>query len=467
MTAARGAAPSYPPRVVVLAGRRRDRAARRRPRGQVIVTPPPSGRSAGPAAAPAPPPPGRPAPAAGRDGPASRRPRRSRRPGLRPGHGVRHPVAPTPRTGCASVSSAATSSSPSTQDGAFQDRNTFFVLRPIMAGNFFKEWIHFWTSFEFAANPPYLLDSYVELAPWKEFGAPHRSAVHPCSIATSTSGRRRSCSPSGRRSASTSGPAATRASPPWGRSPGSSSTGRASTPARRCGSSTPCRATTSLEARVTWNPHGPHGRHRVPVHRRPRSRAVPRVGDAAGLLRQVQSATENFNPSTFRFETMADAARPTRQAAGSADFWLQGRCFTFYRRRLRPAHEPAMARVVHVGRRLGPGRRACSSPRRWTSRTRINWLNPSIDLANDRFYSLEGSSRIRLALAGPGPEASVRVTATRIRPAWPRSATSRSSPRRAAPSSQRCSSTSRSDVGCSRADEFDAPSGRGAILEPN
>ncbi len=44
------------------------------------------------------------------------------------------------------------------------------MLRPILSGNFFKEWIHFWTSFEFASNPPYLLDSYVEIQPIKEFG---------------------------------------------------------------------------------------------------------------------------------------------------------------------------------------------------------------------------------------------------------------------------------------------------------
>ena len=56
---------------------------------------------------------------------------------------------------------------PTYSDGAWQQRPTFFVLRPFLGGNFFREWIHFWTSVEFASNPPYLLDSYVELAPSK------------------------------------------------------------------------------------------------------------------------------------------------------------------------------------------------------------------------------------------------------------------------------------------------------------
>ena len=39
------------------------------------------------------------------------------------------------------------------------------TLRPLIEGNIYKKWIRFWTSLELASNPMYLLDSYVELQP--------------------------------------------------------------------------------------------------------------------------------------------------------------------------------------------------------------------------------------------------------------------------------------------------------------
>jgi hypothetical protein len=52
----------------------------------------------------------------------------------------------------------------------WQDRQTFFVLRPYLSGTIYKPWLTFYTSFEFASNPPFLLDSYVEIKPWDWFG---------------------------------------------------------------------------------------------------------------------------------------------------------------------------------------------------------------------------------------------------------------------------------------------------------
>jgi hypothetical protein len=56
------------------------------------------------------------------------------------------------------------------QEGDYGNRRAFFVLRPIFAGTFFKEWIRFWTSLELVSNPPYLLDSYVEVQPRPAIG---------------------------------------------------------------------------------------------------------------------------------------------------------------------------------------------------------------------------------------------------------------------------------------------------------
>jgi len=44
------------------------------------------------------------------------------------------------------------------------------TLRPVVAGYVYKKWIRFATSMELAANPPYLLSAYVELQPTESFG---------------------------------------------------------------------------------------------------------------------------------------------------------------------------------------------------------------------------------------------------------------------------------------------------------
>lgn len=55
-------------------------------------------------------------------------------------------------------------------NGKAQLANPFMTLRPVLEGNLYKKWIRFWTSLELAANPVYLLDSYVEIEPVPEFG---------------------------------------------------------------------------------------------------------------------------------------------------------------------------------------------------------------------------------------------------------------------------------------------------------
>jgi len=132
---------------------------------EVMVTPPPDPGAAAGAPAPPPAPPPAPAEKKAPATPAEKKPPA----GYVPGTGFviqSDDAAYRLRVGL----QAAYKFEPVYQDGDFQDRNTFFVLRPIMSGNFLREWIHFWTSFEFAANPPYLLDSYIEIFPWKEFG---------------------------------------------------------------------------------------------------------------------------------------------------------------------------------------------------------------------------------------------------------------------------------------------------------
>jgi hypothetical protein len=55
------------------------------------------------------------------------------------------------------------------ENGVSQQRAAFFLIRPSIGGNLFQKWIHFRTSLELAANPVFLLNSWVEFAFLKEF----------------------------------------------------------------------------------------------------------------------------------------------------------------------------------------------------------------------------------------------------------------------------------------------------------
>ena len=276
---------------------------------------------------------------------------------------------------------------PTYADGAWQQRNTFFVLRPFLGGNFFRDWIHFWTSFEFAANPPYLLDSYVEFAPSKLFTLRVGQQWTPFD-------RHEYFGPQ------------EILFPEWapvseyfwsGRDKGFTALG---TLAEQLDyylgvySGTPLRQYNALpgnyvlEARFTWNPLGPTATTEFPyiVSEGP----VPfRVSATLqGYYGKVQSATENFNPSTFRFETEA-TGETNRQAAGGADFWLQMPWLYFYVDGFVRRTEPSMAaRYTSVGVWGQVG--VPLVPKTLDIATRFNWLDASIDLGDDDFYSLEG-----------------------------------------------------------------------------
>lgn len=274
------------------------------------------------------------------------------------------------------------------QNGDFTDRNTFFVLRPFIGGNFFKEWIHFWTSFEFASNPPYLLDSYVELAPIKEFTLRIGQQWTPFD-------RHEYFGPQ------------EILFPDWapvseyfwtGRDKGVLALGTLFEKLDYYAgvfSGTPLRQFNALpgnyvfQGRVTVNPMGPTGTTEFPyvVSDGP----VPwRVSmTLQGSYGKVQQASENFNPSTFRFETMA-SGETRKQALGGADFWLQGPWIYFFVDAFIRRTEPMLGatKYTQVGAWGQVGVPLISKT--LDIATRFNWLNPSTSLSNDLFYSLEG-----------------------------------------------------------------------------
>jgi hypothetical protein len=273
------------------------------------------------------------------------------------------------------------------QNGEWVDRNTFFVLRPFIGGNFFKKWIQFWTSFEFASNPPYLLDSYVELSPWKEFGLRIGQQWTPFD-------RHEYLGPQ------------EILFPEWapvseyfwtGRDKGITALGVLGGQVEYWAgvySGTPLRQYNALpgnyvlEGRVTWSPFGLIGSNEFPYITEEDGAPFKISATLEGYYGKVQEATQNFNPSTFRFET-EETGMTHKEGAGSADLWMQGRMFAFLTEAFVRHTTPAMGSAftsVGVWGQIG----VPLVTRTLDIATRINWLNASTSLSNDQFYSIEG-----------------------------------------------------------------------------
>ncbi len=310
---------------------------------QVLVTPPlPSGPVT--TEAPAPPPP----PAAAPPPPPAPPPEKMPVAGYVLGrHRVRDPVRTTPPIACASGCRPATSSSRVYQDGDYQNRNTFFVLRPILSGNFFKEWIHFWTSIELASNPPFLLDSYVEIQPLKEFGLRIGQQFTPYD-------RHEYFGPQ------------EILFPEWapvseyfwtGRDKGVTAMGTIAGQLEYWAGVYFAHAAASVqllpgnyvaEGRVTLSPLGLVGATEFAYILSDKPLPFRVSATLQGYNGKVQSATENFNPSTFRYQVMA-TGETTKDSAGGADLWIQGPRFVFFAdatvRHTTPATGPSFTSV--------------------------------------------------------------------------------------------------------------------------
>jgi hypothetical protein len=107
-----------------------------------------------------------------------------------------------------------------------------------------------------------------------------------------------------------------------------------------------------------------------------------------GYNDKIQSATENFNPSTFRYQVMA-TGETTKNSAGGADLWIQGPRFVFFSegfvRHTTPPTGPSFTSVGAWGQ-VG----VMILDRTMDAGVRLDWLNPSTDLSDDQFYSAEG-----------------------------------------------------------------------------
>jgi hypothetical protein len=144
-----------------------------------------------------------------------------------------------------------------------------------------------------------------------------------------------------------------------------------------------------LEARATFNPMGPAAANEAMYITS--EEPVPfRVSfTVQGFHGNVEGAVEDFNPSSFRFDTEGSGVR-REQTVGSADIWLQGESFTAlaegYIRRTDPSGADASYTSLGVWGQVG----VMVIDRLVDVGLRANLLQANTDLDNDLFYSVEG-----------------------------------------------------------------------------
>jgi hypothetical protein len=278
---------------------------------------------------------------------------------------------------------------PTYQAGDFQDRRAFFVLRPIFAGNIYKTWIRFWTSLELNSNPPYLLDSYVEVQPMPELGV--RVGQQYTLISRHEQfGPQQILFPEWAPVAEYFWTGRDKGVTVWGLLADAHAEYYAGLYA-----GSPLRQFTNIsgnyvvEARLVWNPLGAPGSTEYP-YVSDKSSPFRISGSLQGYQGKVQLAEENFNPSTFRFEAMTTGTT-RKQLCGAADVFLQSQWFAAtaegYYRHTDPETVASGDTYDSVGvwGQIG----VLIWPHTMDVGLRFNWLDPSVDLDNDTFVSGE------------------------------------------------------------------------------
>jgi hypothetical protein len=275
-------------------------------------------------------------------------------------------------------------------DGDSQNRSGFFVLRPTLSGNIAKPWIRYWFSMELAANPPFILDAYAEIQPWDTFGLRVGQQYTPFS-------RHEYYGPQ------------QILFPEWSPVANYFWSGRDKGLLVYGGiadhlldyyvgifSGTPLRQFTNIDgnyeaqARVTVSPLGEAGVTEFP-YIVARGDPLPpfRVSFTAnGYYGKIQRGVENFNPSTFTFEVTPEG-ESRRGGTFGADVFVQGGPFVAfgeaYVRKLDPTTGDDFTSTGawgQVGMLLVP---------RWLDvGIRAHFVDPSRDVANDRFRAIEG-----------------------------------------------------------------------------
>ncbi|MCY1035013.1 porin [Corallococcus sp. BB11-1] len=273
------------------------------------------------------------------------------------------------------------------QDGESKSRTAFPFLRPRIYGNVYRPWISFWTSLELASPlAPYVLDSYVDLQPWKVAGVRVGQHYTPLSRHESL-GPQQILFPE----------FAPVANYFWtGRDKGVTFMGTTDTLEYYAGiyGGSPLRSITSdpgrwvSNARLTVSPMGPMGYGELPYIMSDEKGAPLRVSfTVQGAGGKVERRDENFNVETGGFDITDEGVR--KFATGGVDFMLQAQRFTFfmeaYLERTNPEETGssytsvgawAQADYVFYKKVLDAG-------------VRLSWLDASRELTDDTLYIAE------------------------------------------------------------------------------
>lgn len=281
-----------------------------------------------------------------------------------------------------------------TINGKAQVQSPFVTLRAIMEGNIYRKWIRFWTSMELAANPVYLLDSYVEIQPLDEIGLRIGQQWTPISRHEYLYGPHQLLFPDWDQVSNYF----------WtGRDKGITAFGSFAKNlfAYQVGAylGSPLRQFETIRgnylftARAELNPRGVPGNTEFAYAEKDNDKPVPfkyAIG-VNGWTSKANSSVENFNPSTFMFETVPTGVTTVNHGVG-ADFLLQSNrvmaLVEWYFRRTDP-HQglPKYSATGGFGQ-LG----YLFYKRKLDAAVRLSWADVNLDEGHDQVYGVELNS---------------------------------------------------------------------------
>jgi hypothetical protein len=282
-------------------------------------------------------------------------------------------------------------------NGQSQNRDTIYAVRPSLRGNAVRPWLRFLLEVELAQNPPYLLYSHLEIRPIPAFGIRVGQQNTPFSRHENR-GFTRILFPDTDAVAEYF----------WtGRDKGLTAFGDlgsdrvdyeagiyAGSPLRQF---TTVAGNYVLEGRLAVNPLGKPSDTEF-AYALGSDPAPSRLSVAVqGYYGRVQTASENFNPNTFKFD-VAPSGVTTREAAGGADLIFESRRVVLlaeaYARRTTPE---AAATYTSLGAWGQIG--VLLLPRALDLALRASWANPSTAIDGARFLS--GEAQIAWYVSAP------------------------------------------------------------------
>lgn len=277
-------------------------------------------------------------------------------------------------------------------NGKAQVVSPFMTLRPILEGNLYKKWIRYWTSLELASNPVYLLDSYVEIQPVDAIGVRLGQQWTPFSRHEAINGPHQLLLPE------------------WdavsdyfwtGRDKGATLFGSFAdqkidysvgaylgNPLRQF---TTIRGNYMFVARLGLSPNGPVGSEFAYADDDKAPAPFRWAIGVNGATSKVTPATENFNPSTFKFDVVPTNVTNINHTLGADVFVQSARVVALaegYVRRTDP--NSTGADYTSIGGFAQAG--VLVYERKVDVSARFSWADVNVDAAHDNAFGIEAAS---------------------------------------------------------------------------